>query len=371
VRPTLRLLTASACLVSLAGGALAAHAGLTPVDLGSVSSYLTAHGVERAGEGSVIAGATPRAKCGPGSLPETGRQGRVPTSEYKSGRADKGYTCNAVEVGHYGRSGGFQVHRYVDKTGRECAYYDSTLLFPNDPVSTQSEPGTYVLDMTDPAKPVRTAFLPTVATSTPHESLRLNEKRGLLVATAGYPATLPGVVDVYDVSADCRTPVLKSSTPLGILGHESGFSQDGKTFYVAATSRPHVIALGLEDPSLPAILWQTRDYTSHGMSLSDDGNRLYMTDMQKDGVTILDVSEIQARKADPQVRQISSLTWPEASIPQNSIPVTSRARSTWWRSTSTRATSARTTRCRPSARPASSTSRTRASPRSSRTCASR
>jgi hypothetical protein len=127
---------------------------------------------------------------------------------------------------------------------------------------------------------------------------------------------------VYDVSADCRTPVLKSSTPLGVLGHESGFSQDGKTFYVAATSRPHVIALGLEDPSLPAILWQTRDYTSHGMSLSDDGNRLYMTDMQKDGVTILDVSEIQARKADPQVRQISSLTWPEASIPQNSIPVT-------------------------------------------------
>jgi hypothetical protein len=62
------------------------------------------------------------------------------------------------------------------------------------------------------------------------------------------------------------------------------------------------------------------------MSLSDDGNRLYMTDMQKDGITILDVSEIQARKADPQVREVSSLTWPEASIPQNSIPVTIRGK---------------------------------------------
>ena len=43
------------------------------------------------------------------------------------------------------------------------------------------------------------------------------------------PATAPGVVDVYDVSQDCRHPVLKSSTPLGVLGHESGFSPDGRT----------------------------------------------------------------------------------------------------------------------------------------------
>lgn len=324
MRPTLRLLTASACLASLAAGTLAANAGLTPVDLTAVSSYLATHSVAAtapAADGSV-AGATPRAKCGPGSLPETGRQGRVPTADYDSGRAEQGYTCNAEQVGHYGNAGGFQVHRYVDSSGRECAYYDSTLLFPVDKVATATEPGVFVLDMSDPANPARTAFLPTYASSTPHESLRLNDARGLLVAVGGSPVTQLGIVDVYDVSQDCRNPVLRSTSPLGFLGHESGMSPDGNTFWVAATSQPHVLALDISNPDLPTVLWQSSDYTSHGMNLSDDGTRLYLTDMQRDGITILDVSEIQTRTADPQVREISSLTWPEASIPQNSIPVT-------------------------------------------------
>ena len=37
---------------------------------------------------------------------------------------------------------------------------------------------------------------------------------------------------------------------------------------------------------------------------------------------ILDISEIQARKPDPQAREISRLTWQPASIPQNAIPFT-------------------------------------------------
>jgi hypothetical protein len=328
VRPTVRLLTASACLASLAVGTVAANAGLTPVDLTAVSSYLATHGVTASSEvlERGVSGATPRAKCGPGSLPETDRQGRVPLADFESGRAAQGYTCNAEQVGHYGEVGGFQVHRYVDAAGRECAYYDSTLLFPLDKAVTATEPGIYVLDMSDPASPVRTAFLPTYAGSTPHESLRLNEARGLLAAVGGSPLTQLGIVDVWDVSQDCRNPVLQSSTPLGFLGHESGMSPDGNTFWVAATAQPHVIALDISDPALPTVLWQSSDYTSHGMNLSDDGNRLYLTDMQKDGITILDVSEIQARTADPQVREVSSLTWPEASIPQNSIPVTIKGR---------------------------------------------
>src|SRR5204863_1814766 len=35
---------------------------------------------------------------------------------------------------------------------------------------------------------------------------------------------------------------------------------------------------------------------------------------------ILDTSQIQARKPDPQTREISRLTWDRASIPQNAIP---------------------------------------------------
>ena len=36
----------------------------------------------------------------------------------------------------------------------------------------------------------------------------------------------------------------------------------------------------------------------------------------------LDTSEIQARKANPQAREVSRLTWKTASIPQNAIPFT-------------------------------------------------
>ena len=46
----------------------------------------------------------------------------------------------------------------------------------------------------------------------------------------GNPVFYPGIVDIYDVTADCRHPVLKSSLPVGVLGHEGGFAPDGNTF---------------------------------------------------------------------------------------------------------------------------------------------
>src|SRR5207247_429151 len=63
---------------------------------------------------------TPKARCGPGSRPETGVQGRVSNADVARGRAAKGYTCNADLVSHYGTSGGFKVFRYVDPVGHEC-----------------------------------------------------------------------------------------------------------------------------------------------------------------------------------------------------------------------------------------------------------
>jgi len=90
--------------------------------------------------------------------------------------------------------------------------------------------------MKNPAKPVLTDTLKTAAMASPHESLRLNAKRGLLVAVFASPTTQPGIVDVYDVGADCRTPRLVSSTPLGGLGHEGGFAPDGLTYYVGSLS---------------------------------------------------------------------------------------------------------------------------------------
>jgi hypothetical protein len=323
-RSTSRRGAVVAGLSALAFGAAGiAYAATSDVDLRTQEGYGAVHGQPGTPEITgrpLLDGPTPQGTCGSGSRPETDVQGRVPAADYASGRAAEGYTCNTEQVYRDGTAGGYKVHRYTDAAGRSCAFYDSTLLFPKD--VAEDIPGTYVLDMTDSANPVRTAVLSTPAMSTPHESLVLSDKRGLLMAVSGNPVTAPGVVDIYDVSQDCRTPVLRSSTPLGILGHESGLSPDGNTFWVSSLSGGTLVAIDVREPMLPKILWTSTDYKVHGMNLSDDGNRLYMADNGRPGLTILDVSEVQARSLTPEVREVSHITWPEVSIPQNVLPVT-------------------------------------------------
>ncbi len=271
----------------------------------------------------IYAGPIPQTPCDSQSLPETGISGRVPKAEVDNGRAAKGYRCNTTQVGHFLATGGFQVHRYVDKAGHDCAIFDSTLLFPRD-LSTNAVEGlgVYIMDMADPANPKHTATLSTPAMLSPHESLRINAKRGLIAADMGYPSTNPGFVDVYDMSVDCRTPVLQSSTPLGVLGHESAFSPDGTVFYVSSTGGHTLTAIDLTNPKVPTVLWFTTAYSAHGMSISDDGTRLYMADTDLPGLTILDVTGVHKHELNPTVPVISQLTWPEVSIPQNALPIT-------------------------------------------------
>ncbi len=169
-----------------------------------------------------------------------------------NGRAKQGYTCNTELVGSYtvpnalGTVAGFKVERYVDAAGHDCAYYDTTLAFPTN--IFDMEAGVNVLDMSDPTNPVLTDTLRTPAMLTPHESLIVSHSRGLLVAVAGTVVAAPGIVDIYDISQDCRHPVLKSVTPVGLLGHESGISPDGKTFYAASPGTPTVTAIDISNP---------------------------------------------------------------------------------------------------------------------------
>lgn len=275
--------------------------------------------------------AVPRADCGPGSRPETSIQGRVPAADYESGRAQKGYSCNTRRIGHYGSSGGFKTFRYVDTAGHACAYYDSTLLFPNDvPFNVGSEGlGVIALDMSDPRKPVKTAELTTPAMLSPHETVLLNQKRGLLVAIASTVGTHAGIVEVYDVRSDCRHPKLLSSTPTGLLGHESGMAPDGRTLYVSSTFGGTLTAVDLSDPKLPRTLFTTFGVNYHGMRVSQNGNRLYVAEIgysqdgafSNGGLTILDVSEIQKRVPIPSAPVVSKLAWHGGSIPQVPIPM--------------------------------------------------
>jgi len=311
-----RLLVSSALVAVCVGG------GVTTVAQG-------------ASGGAKYPAPVPDRACDKGSMPEK-TQGRVPAADYKSGRAAKGYFCNAREISHYGVTGGYRVARYADNSGHECAFFDSTLLWPTssyNQVSASGDPmtegpGTYVMDMSNPKHPVHTDTLRTPAMQSPHESLRLNVRRGLLVADMGYPTANPGFVDVYSVKQDCRHPVLESSTPMGILGHESGFSPDGRTFYVASLYFHSLTAVDLSNPQAPVILWASFDYQPHGVSVSNDGNRLYIAEASFQsgfhGLTILDVSQIQKRVPNPQVPVVSRLTWPTVSTPQNATPFVSR-----------------------------------------------
>jgi hypothetical protein len=178
--------------------------------------------------------------------------------------------------------------------------------------------------MSKPSKPRRTATLQTLAMQSPHESLNLNPKRGLLVAVMGSPAAYPGVVDVYDLKADCRHPVLDATLPVGFLGHESGFAPDGRTFYATSLFDGHVTAVDLTNPKLPTPL-TVFNSLSHALTVSNDGTRGYVA-ARGVGLSIVDLTDVQWRKPNPQVREISHFGWTPLTIPQNAIPVTIRGR---------------------------------------------
>jgi hypothetical protein len=263
--------------------------------------------------------AAPLVKCGPGSQPASKD---VPDGRVPAGSDPNGLWCNAKLIAHQGTSGGFKTLRYIDDAGHECAFYDTALLFPTNAVNFSGPSlGVAVLDMSDPAHPKQTDTLTELPMLSPHESLALNPKRGLLAAVNGNPATYPGLVSIYDAHQDCRHPVLQSTSPVARYGHESGFSPDGRTFYATGTAVKSVTAIDVTDPKAPHPVWQGTELV-HGMTISDDGTRAYAADPTDGELLILDTTQIQRRNPHAQAFEISRLTWQNASIPQNAIPFT-------------------------------------------------
>lgn len=257
-------------------------------------------------------------------------QGRVPPADHDSGRAERGYECNAELVSHVDGTGGFKTLRYADKAGHTCAFYDSTKFFPTDAVmQARTGFGVIVLDMTRPRRPVRTATLTTPAMLSPHESLLVHPGRGLLGAVMGTAFAAPGILDLYDVRTDCRHPRLLSTTRSALLGHESGWSPDGRTFYATGSGGQSLTAIDVSDPARPRPVFETYGVNYHGLRLSADGRQMYVANIGNDlsgglpgeGLRVLDVSEIQDRVPNPQVRDLADLSW-SGSIPQVAQPFT-------------------------------------------------
>src|SRR5262249_28820826 len=146
--------------------------------------------------------------------------------------------------------------------------------------------------VTDPTKPVNTAYLQTTSMLDPWESLKINERRHLLGAVNGQNGGLSAgnggpEIDIYDVSGDCRYPQLLASAPVGlvggggsvarVIGHEGSWAPDGLTYYGSGgagyyavdttdTTKPKLLAVWHNPPSVGG---------GHGLSISDDNLRGY------------------------------------------------------------------------------------------------
>ena len=266
----------------------------------------------------------PRAECGPGSSPENGLQGQVPIADRASGRSEKGYSCNLELLGQYQGEG----TTWVNPQYKNCAYNATSF----SGLGRKKSEGTQVIDVSDPKHPKLTGNLtsPAMLTST-WESLKVNEARGLLAGFSVGPALSGIAFDVYDISGDCAHPKLLNGVggseftlPATTLNHEGQWSPDGKTYWSSGLAGGALTAIDVSDPTSPSIAGVTAiGLANHGFELSPDGNRLYLTTAFGAGVVILDVSEIQARKPAPVVRQLGSVFWGgSATVGQHTIPVT-------------------------------------------------
>src|SRR5262249_40518578 len=158
--------------------------------------------------------------------PETGLQGQVPAPERASPGGFKGFSCNLELIAQVKDEGASwqtaemrEANSFIGKirSRKACAYHNTA-----SPSSSASRPGSTnfgprVVDISDPAKPVLTAYLTTPAMNYPHESLKVNEKRKLLGAVRGLdvaPYSGGPEFDVYDVSGDCAHPQLLASVAL-------------------------------------------------------------------------------------------------------------------------------------------------------------
>jgi len=301
--------------------------------------------------------AVPKAKCGPKDHPESALQGQVTAAMRAAGF--NGFNCNLELVGHaMGEGANWQTTQFKqrvrgnegdgddadkDDKARVCGYHGTASARLSQP--GRANFGVRALDLTDARNPTITAYLNTPSMHDPWESLKVNERRQLLGADNGQNGGGGPEVDIYDLSQDCRFPQLIATAPVGtgadgglvapIIGHEGSWAPDGLTYYGGDLRHQQYYAVDTSDPSRPKLLatWKPGILNVHGLSITDDGKRGYfvilgvgagLTDPNvpaTNGLQIYDLTEIQARKPNPQARLVSTLLWKDGSGAQHTIPV--------------------------------------------------
>jgi len=267
----------------------------------------------------------PKATCGALDRVETGLQGQVPLAERQSGASTQPSNCNLEKVGQFEGEGASWQLTWFD----HCAYYDTANT--NDPAP--QHPGTVVVDVSDPAHPKATDYLTGAAMMDPWESLKVNPQRKLLGANKGpgFTVTSAGFAvnpadnnfTFYDIS-DCAHPKLLSDVAVpGHVGHTGDFSADGRTYYGTTTVAAGITAMDVNDPKNPTKIIHDSQFTVHDVATNADSTRLYGTLVAPvNGLVIIDVSDVQKRVANPQLREVSRVTWLDGAGAQMPTPIT-------------------------------------------------
>jgi len=270
----------------------------------------------------------PKAQCGASDRVEPGLQGQTSLADRQSGASQTPYNCNLELVGQVQDQGSeWQLTWFND-----CAYFS---VYNN---ATKAHAGVPVIDASNPASPKIVRYLTEHAMIDPWESLKVNEPRKLLGATKG-PGFGPSQATdrwftFYDISADCKNPTLLSDTDVpGHTGHAGDFAPDGNTYYGTGAGGTGFTAMDITDPKAPKLLWHGAGDVNetHDISISNDGNRAYLTHWGNfvpfglpgsNGLVILDTSDIQKRTATVQPKFVSSFYWDDGGVAQQSMPLT-------------------------------------------------
>ena len=271
----------------------------------------------------------PEASCGPQDHTESVQGEATLAERFASGPA-KAYNCNLELVGQFEGEG---ASAGLDASG-DCAYFSIIQ-------TTQTQhPGVAVLDVSNSRHPQLTAYLTSPGMLGAFESVVVSPTRQLLAASAMSPKD-PRPYDVYDISADCRHPVLKSSVSFpGLYSHSGQFTADGRIYYgskwpLDPKDSSAIFAIDVRDPAKPRLIIDWRppaDWITHSVVVSKDGNRAYVsvkrtaTDQESwsnpNGLAVLDVSDIQTWRPHPQFRVISTLFWDDTHASEGMQPVT-------------------------------------------------
>jgi hypothetical protein len=336
------------------------NAGVTLLGCSALAAVLslTACGDDNSGAGIATPNTVQKvASCSATDTPEVALQGQVPAAMRAEGF--KGFNCNLQLAGQSkGEGASWQHAFFTDAAGHRCSYYDTAS--PVDGTANRAHLGVTVLDTTDSANPTPTAYLSSVSMMDPWESLKVQESRQLLIGENGTNAAGGPELDVYDISADCRSPQLLSSVATGtaangdaaalpagdiLKGHEGNASPDGLTWYSGDRGTPKkYTATDISDKLHPVLIatwvlpqiyppnWTS---TTHGLTVSEDGNRAYVSQagvpkvtsidasqIPVNGILILDTSEVQARLPGAQIKEVGSVFWIDGAQAQHNIQIT-------------------------------------------------